>query len=213
MLMRRSVFTLLFVVSCFACFAQPKGYSSAKNVESFKTALAQSNATVQTISSDFLQTKNLSLLAEKIKSKGKFYFKKDNKVRIEYTSPFSYLLVMNNGQMMVKDEQKSSKINTRNSKMMQSVNRIIIDCMRGSVFQNPDFRVTVYENAQHYLLSLVPAADAMKKMFSQIDVYMSRKDFDVDRLTMTEQGGDFTNMEFTNTHHNAPLDEALFKIK
>lgn len=153
------------------------------------------------------------MLAEKIKSKGKFYFKKEDKVRIEYTSPFSYLLVMNGGQLLVKDEQKTSKINTKNSKAMQSVNRIMIDCMQGTVMQNKDFKATAYESASAYLLSLAPATDAMKKMFKQIDVYMGRKTLDVDRLTMTETGGDYTDMNFTNTQHNTALNDAIFKVK
>jgi outer membrane lipoprotein-sorting protein len=85
--------------------------------------------------------------------------------------------------------------------------------MRGTVFQNPDFKTLAYENANTYLLSLAPATPVMKKMFSKIDVYMSRKNFDVDHLTMTETGGDFTDMDFTNTQHNVSLNEALFKVK
>lgn len=196
-----------------AVWAQPKGYSSVKDIAAFQQAVAKGNGAKQTITSDFSQTKNMALLADKIKSKGKFYYKKEDKVRIEYTSPFSYLLVINGGQLMVKDEQKSSKINTRNSKMMQSVNRIMIDCMRGTVFNNPDFKVAVYGNDKSYLLSLTPATDAMKKMFSRIDVYMDRKGLDVHRLSMVEQGGDYTDMDFTNTKQNVPLNDALFKVK
>lgn len=196
-----------------AAMAQPKGYQPLKNITAFQQALSQANAAKNTIASDFVQVKNLSLLADKIKSKGKFYFKKEDKVRIEYTTPYYYLLVMNSGEIMVKDEQKSSRINTRNSKTMQSVNRIMLDCMRGTVFQNKDFKVSAFENAGGYLLSLMPATDAMKKMFKQIDVYMDRKSFDVDRLTMTETGGDFTDMDFSNTQHNTALNDALFKVK
>jgi len=211
--MRKLFIAILCGFMSVAAMAQPKGYQPLKNVPAFQQALAQANAAKQTIASDFVQVKNLSLLADKIKSKGKFYFKKEDKVRIEYTSPYYYLLVMNSGQIMVKDEQKSSRINTRNSKTMQSVNRVMIDCMRGTVFQNKDFKVAAYESASEYLLSLVPANDAMKKMFKQIDVYMDRKSFDVERLTMTETGGDFTDMDFTNTQHNTALNDALFKIK
>lgn len=206
----------LLLCCCFAAWqlsAQPKGYSSVKNVNAFQQSLAQANNVKQTIQSDFTQVKHLSLLADKIKSKGKFYFKKEDKVRIEYVDPFYYLLVMNAGQIMVKDEQKSSKVNTRNSKTMQSVNRIMIDCMRGTVFQNPDFKVSAYESASGYLLSLVPSNDAMKKMFKQIDVYMDKKNFDVSRLTMTETGGDYTDMDFMNTQHNVALNETMFKVK
>ncbi len=211
--MPRFFCTVLLAVLSAVAFAQPKGFQGVKNVTAFQQSLSQANAGKQTIASDFSQVKNLSLLQDKIKSKGKFYFKKEDKVRIEYTSPYTYLLVMNGGQLMVKDEQKSNKINTRNSKTMQSVNRIMIDCMRGTVFQNPDFKVASYENPQTYLLSLVPATDAMKKMFKQIDVYMDKKNFDVSRLTMTENGGDFTDMDFTNTQHNTALNESLFKVK
>ncbi|MGN6569749.1 MAG: outer-membrane lipoprotein carrier protein LolA, partial [Flavipsychrobacter sp.] len=105
-----------------------------------------------------------------------------------------------------------NKINTRNSKMMQSVNRIIIDCMRGSVFQNPDFKVTAYENGRDYLLSLSPVTEGMRKMFKQIDVYINKHNFDVNQLVMTEQGGDYTNMDFMNTKHNVSLNETLFRV-
>lgn len=193
--------------------AQPKGYKPLQQVAAFQQALAKSTAAVQTLQSDFVQVKHLSLLADKITSKGKFYYSKEDKVRIEYNNPFQYLVVMNAGQIMVKDEQKTSRINTRNSKTMQSVNKVMIDCMRGTVFSNADFKVTAFEGNSTYLLSMVPATEAMRKMFKQIDVYMSKTSFDVDRLSMTEQGGDFTDMDFTNTKHNVKLDEALFKVR
>lgn len=209
----RNLFTAILCTISVGVIAQPKGYISLKNVSAFQQAMSLNSTKVQTIASDFTQVKNMALLEEKIKSKGKFYYKREDKVRIEYTSPYSYLLVMNAGQVMVKDEQKTSKINTKNSKTMQSVNRIMIDCMRGTVFQNPDFKVTAYESSTGYLLNMVPVTDAMKKMFKQIDVYMDKKTMDVDRLTMTELGGDYTDMDFTNTKHNTALDEAIFKVK
>lgn len=208
---------LFYLLACLlfssAVFAQPKGFTPVKNAASFQASLAKANASVTTISSDLSQTKNMVLLSEKIKSKGKFYFMKEDKVRIEYTSPYSYLLVMNKGQILVKDEQKTSKVNTKNNKTMQSVNRIMMDCMRGTVLNNPDFKAMVYENSNDYLVSLMPQTADMKKLFQNIDVYLSKKGFDVTRLTMKENGGDLTDMYFTNTKHNATLNEALFKVK
>ncbi|HTN47064.1 MAG TPA: outer membrane lipoprotein carrier protein LolA [Flavipsychrobacter sp.] len=205
--------TLLFVTLATGAFAQPKGFTAIKNAAAFQTSLSKANSTVKTISSDFSQTKNMALLSEKIKSKGKFYFMKEDKVRIEYTSPYTYLLVMNKGQILVKDEQKTTKISTRNSKAMQSVNRIMMDCMRGTVLSNPDFKATVYENSGSYLVSLSPNTADMKKMFQDIEVYLSKGSFDVNRLVMKENGGDLTDMLFTNTLHNAALNESLFKVK
>jgi outer membrane lipoprotein-sorting protein len=211
--MNKLIVTFLLTVYSTIVFAQPAGFKEVKNVAAFQQELTKANISIQDIVSDFIQIKNMSLLAEKIKSKGKFYFKKEDKVRIEYTQPFTYLLVMNNGQVMVKDEQKTSKINTKNSKAMQSVNRIMIDCMRGTVLQNADFKVTVFDNSTQYLLSMVPVTDAMKKMFQQINVYLLKKNFNVDKLSMVELGGDFTDMNFVNAQHNTGLNESLFKVK
>lgn len=204
------VFALLITV---ASAAQPAGYKQYPNTEELQSKLATSNKSLVDISSSFKQVKHMSLLEEELQSSGKFYFKKNFKVRIEYTEPFHYLMVMNSGKMMVKDEQKSSTINTGNSKMMQSVNRIIVDCMSGNVFTNPDFKVKGYSNASKYLISLSPVSSEMKKMFDKIDVYLNKSDLKVTSMVMTEKGGDYTSMNFYNIKHNNSLNESLFKVK
>src|SRR5690348_7324919 len=96
-----NLFALLLLVNVLTCLAQPAGFNTVKNTQALKDALSKSNTTVQTISSDFTQVKNMALLKEKIKSKGKFYFKRDDKVRIEYIQPYSYLMIMNGSQMLI----------------------------------------------------------------------------------------------------------------
>jgi len=210
----RSLFvSFVFLLTAALAHAQPKGFTAVKDLGAFQQQLAKSTSGLQSLQSDFAQTKHMALLSDKIISKGVFYYRKEDKVRIEYTSPFRYLLVMNAGQILVKDEQKSTRINARTSKVMQSVNRVMIDCMRGSVFSNPDFNVSAYENAGSYLLAMSPANASMKGMFSQIEVYLSKGSLDVDRLNMTEQGGDNTQMDFKNSRRNLTLSDALFKVR
>ncbi len=211
--MNKIIVTAVFSLFPLVAWAQPKGYTSVKNTTTFETELSNANAGIRTINSDFSQTKNMALLAEKVKSKGKFYCMKEDKIRIEYTQPFSYILVMNKGQVLVKDEQKTSKVNTKNSKALQSVNRIMIDCMRGTILSNPDFKASVFESGNSYLIALIPSQAAMKNMFSGIDIYLTKKQFDVTRLVMKENGGDLTDMNFSNAQHNQPLNETLFKVK
>ena len=95
-------------------------------------------------------------------------------------------MVLNNGAMMVKDEQKKSNFNTHSNKMMQSINNIMIDCMSGNVYNNKEFTTQVLENTKEYLLSMTPATSLMKKMFSKIEVYISKTDFNVLRLSQTQ---------------------------
>jgi len=179
----------------------------------FRQSFAKATQQVQTIESEFTQVKELSMLAEKVNSKGKFYYKKDSKVRIEYTQPYFYLMVMNDGQVMVKDDQKKNTINAKNNKMMQSVNQVMLDCVRGTAFQNKDLQSTVYESSREYLLDLKPVNAALKNMMSAIQVYMDKNSFEVTRLVMAEKGGDKTTMTFLNRHNNKPLSDALFVVK
>lgn len=205
---------LIFLISVTSSYAQPgNGFVKVGDVSSFKSSLAKNYKNVNTLSSDFKQVKTVSLLDEEIVSKGKFYYGQQDKIRIEYLQPYKYLMVINNGQMLVKDEQKSNKINAKGSKVLQSVNQVMVDCMSGNVFQNKDFKVTAYMNKSNYLLYLVPVTTDMKKMFERIEVYLHNMNMDVDRLVMVEKGGDTTDMEFSNTKHNVSLNEGLFKVK
>jgi outer membrane lipoprotein-sorting protein len=135
-----SFFVMVGLVCSQLAIAQvPQGFKAMLAMQQLQQTLAKNAQQTQTISSSFKQTKHMKMMNEKMQSKGLFYYKQTDKIRIEYTQPFTYLLVMNAGQIMVKDENKSNKINTKNSKTMQSVNKVMMDCMRGTVFANKDF--------------------------------------------------------------------------
>ena len=204
---------LVFLLASMGSFAQKAGFSAISNTSSLEQVLKNNAAASSTISSDFSQVKNMKMLNDKVSSKGKFYFKKQDKVRIEYTSPFQYLLTMNGGMIAVKEGGKVSKINTRNSLAMQAVNRVMMDCMRGTVFTNKDFSVKAYGSSTQYLLVMTPITASVKGLFKTIDVYIEKKDTQVSQLVMTENGGDYTDMKFVNRKINTPLADALFSIR
>ncbi|WP_198666824.1 LolA family protein [Taibaiella helva] len=206
-----AAFSLATITSAQA--QTPAGFKTLASTAALQTSLAATARSTQSISSDFTQVKHMKMMNDKVSSRGKFYFRKEDKIRIEYQSPFQYLLVMNGGQIMVKDEQKSNKVNTRNSKTMQSVNRVMMDCMRGTVFTNKDFNVKAYDSKGQYLLQLSPVNNAMKGLFARIEVYLDKADNSVSKLVMSEQGGDFTEMTFSNKKTNTPLSDALFSVR
>jgi outer membrane lipoprotein-sorting protein len=50
-------------------------------------------------------------------------------------------------------------------------------------------------------------------MFSKIEVYLDKTDYNVVRLNMIENGGDNSMMTFTNRTMNKIMDDALFSTK
>ncbi|MEO6316897.1 MAG: outer membrane lipoprotein carrier protein LolA [Chitinophagaceae bacterium] len=212
--MHKLFFILLSVCIPFGWLqAQHAGYKPVANIAVFKEQFAAATRQTQSIKADFTQEKNLSMLSEKITSKGKFWFKKDNLVRMEYTQPFQYLVIINNNNVFVRDGQKENKISTKSNKLFQQINRMMVDCVQGTALANTDFKVSVFENAPAYLIELIPVVKGMKDYFKNINIVISKKDYAVNRLEMYEQSGDNTIISFLNKELNATIADALFTIK
>src|ERR1700712_3019988 len=156
-LMRKIVVALCFCIPVFLLQAQYSGYKSVADLAKFKEQFTAAAQRTQSIKADFTQEKSLSLLSEKISSKGKFWFKKSNLVRMEYNQPFQYLVIINNNDVFVKDGQKENRVSTKSNKLFQQINRMMVDCVQGTALNNADFNIRVFENTQSGLIELTPA--------------------------------------------------------
>lgn len=210
--MTKLISTLVFIAIFFSVNAQHAGYTTVKDTAAFKQQFTAASKQINTIKSDFEQEKNLSMLSEKIISKGKFWFKKDNMVRMEYTEPFQYLMILNNNNIYIKDGQKENKISANSNKVFKQVNKIVVDCVKGTAFSNTDFAVSVYESKQNYLIGLSPVAKTLKDIFKNINVIVDKKDYSVHTIEMDELSGDNTTINFINKEINTNLPDALFAL-
>ncbi|HEY9006245.1 outer membrane lipoprotein carrier protein LolA [Ohtaekwangia sp.] len=201
---------LLFISS--AAWAQYPGYKPVADLAAFKKQFAVESAKVQSITSDFTQNKELLALTETITSSGKFWFKRSNRVRIDYTKPFTYRMVMNGDKMLVKDDQKENRINVKSNKLFQQVNKIMIDCVQGTILDSKDFTTRVFENDKTYLLEMTPVAKTLKEFFQTIVLTVEKKDYSVRSIDMNEPAGDKTTITFSNKVLNALVADEVFAL-
>ncbi len=211
--MRRIIFILIVSAFSISLKAQYPGYSPVPDLGKFKTEFSAATQRTNSVKSDFVQEKNLAMLSEKITSKGKFWFKKESQVRMEYNQPYQYLMILNKDKVFVKDGQKENKISTKSNKMFQQINRIMIDCMQGTALNNPDFKTRAFESKTSSLIELAPTTKGMKELFKTINVIVDKKDFSVVSIEMYELSGDNTIIRFTNKELNAAIPDTLFAIK
>jgi outer membrane lipoprotein-sorting protein len=204
--------TLFSFVSSLAAYAQYPGYNSITDLTSFKKKFATESAKVLSITSDFKQDKTLTALTETITSSGKFRFKRNNKVRIEYVKPFAYLMIMNGDKILVRDNAKENTINVKSNKLFQQVNRIMIDCVQGTILNSKDFTTKVFENDKEYLLEMVPSSKALREFFQTIVLSVDRSDYSVKSIKMNEPTGDTTTISFMNKKLNEPVSDAVFAL-
>ena len=211
--MRRIQLLMMLLAGVISVQAQYPGFKPVEDLNKFKQIFSTAAKNTQTIKSDFVQEKSLSMLSEKIVSNGKFWFRKNNQVRMEYTKPFQYLMIINENNIYVKDGQKENKISTRSNKLFQQINKITMDCIQGTVFNNPEYKINAFENNQNFLIELTPTAKALREFFKNINIFVSKKDYSVMKLELMEQSGDKTIITYLNKELNTNLPDALFAIK
>ena len=192
------------------CLSQPAGFKPIDNPTEFKSKFAAEGKKISAIRCRFVQEKNLSLLEEKIISEGNFWYKRDKKVRLEYQKPFRYLMMLSGEQMVIRDEQKESRLSTHSSKLFQQINRIIMDCVSGSILENKDFTSRVFQNDKMFLLLMTPTSRTLKDFFQAIHVSVDKKNWTVVGITLEEPGGDTTAIRFSHQVFNEKLDDSLF---
>jgi outer membrane lipoprotein-sorting protein len=185
-----------------------------KNPQIFKQKLAEATRNTSSIESSFTQEKCMSVLSEKIQSKGKFYFRKKNMLRWEYTYPYSYILILNNGKILVKDEEKESHYDAASNKVFAEINTILLGCTQGTILNDDKkFRSSYYETAGNYFVKLLPKNKQLSDIISEIQIYFDKHDLSVTRLVMNEQSGDYTAIDFFAKRMNAIIPDEKFSVQ
>ena len=197
---------------CYWTFVSYPGYKPVQDVDDFRKKFTVVAAAVKDIKADFTQKKTLVALTETITSKGTLWFKQTDKVRMDYTTPFVYKMIINGDNMLVKDAQKETRMSARSNKLLQQVNRIMIDCMQGSLLESKDFSNRVFENESYYLLELTPTSKNLQQFFSTIVITVEKKDNSPQIIELNESGGDKTMISLSNKKVNMALPDEVFSF-
>lgn len=182
-------------------------------IETLKIKVKEISLSTKTIASDFKQIKEMQMLNETITSNGKFYFKKEKNLRWEYSTPFSYVIIIRNDQIFIRDENKVNQFNLKSNKVFLEVNRIILGSIQGTLLNDEqNFRTVYFVNPTHYIARLKTLNSKLSASLSEINIYFDRKDYSVSRIELMEPGGDKTLISFFNKSINKPIDDQKFLV-
>ncbi len=211
--MKKHILLLTFLIP-ITLFAQvPKGFTPVKDTLGFKQKMETQSKLVNSIESDFTQEKYLSVMSEKIISKGHFCFKKINMLRWEYNDPYKYIICINKDKMFIKDNGKVTKYDINSNKMFKSINEMMMNTVQGNLLNNKDYKAKYYESDKQYLLELSPLQKGAKDFLKVIQLYIDKSDYAVVKVKMIEPSEDYTSIDFTNRKNNEPIADEKFIIK
>lgn len=205
---RLSVFLMtLCMVSSFV-FAQQK-VDEAK----VKQQINDVASSMKTMQCDFVQTKYLKMLNDKMVSKGKMYYQQSNKLRWEYTSPYTYTFVLNASKILISKGKRNDVINVNQSKIFKEIARIMMNSVVGKCLTDTkDFKVNIVSTATEYVATLYPQQKQMQQMFQKIILHFNRQKSIVSTVELIEKKGDRTIIELKNVKTNAPINAKMFTV-
>lgn len=187
-------------------------FIAMKDTVGFKLKIGEMAKITLTTESDFVQEKSLSVLSEKIISKGHFLFKKENQLRWEYTDPFPYTIVINKDKVTIKDDEKISHYDMNSNKVFKRINDIMINSVQGNITNNKDYRIVFLENIQFFLVEMTPLKKEGKDFLKTINLYFERDGYYVSKVKLIENSGDYTLIEFVNHKKNESIPDTRFTL-
>lgn len=191
----------------------PKGFSELEDVTFFKNSLRKTSDQTQSINSDFVQEKHLTMMEEVLISHGRFLFKKENKVRWEYLDPIVYAIIINQNKFTINNDGKITEFDTESNKLFKEINNMIVMAIRGNFVDNPDFSASFFQNKGTYLAVLKPQNELLENILIRIEIYFSKSEMAVSEVKFIEPGDDFTKISFVNRQTNVEIKYEQFDAR
>lgn len=189
------------------------GYSQKAMTEAesrdFLSQLAKDSKKIQTLQTDFTQTKKVKLLSKPIVSLGKMNFQAPNMLSWQYTSPHHQGFVFKENKIYVREKGKKYSVDTQN-KMFEKLSQLIVGSVSGHIFSNSDFQASFFQEGNMKIVRLVPKPRQLQRFVKQVEIYFKNQNMTASKVIMTEKTGDTTEIEFSNTQQNITLPASVF---
>lgn len=206
--MKRVLFFLMALCLCLLNLSAQK-VNEAKVKQQINAVASK----MKTMQCDFVQTKYLKMLNDKMVSRGKMYYQQSNKLRWEYTYPYTYTFVLNGSRVLISKGKRNDVINVNQSKFFKEIARIMMNSVVGKCLtDSKDFKVSLTEASAEYVATLYPQQKQMKQMFQKIILHFNKQNSTVSKVELIEKKGDRTIIELKNVKSNAPINAKVFGI-
>jgi outer membrane lipoprotein-sorting protein len=164
---------------------------------------------VDSVQADFIQEKQLPILARPIFSKGQFVFQAPGSLRWEYFSPIRTVLLMHDGHTRKFIQHDGDFVEEQGMGVdsMQIVLQEITGWLDGEITDTATFQVQSKEDDR---IVLTPREAALAKIISRIELKLLGKSGLMESVTLYEGPGSLTKMVFSNGLLNTKIAATRF---
>ena len=179
--------------------------------EQIKQKVNQTASAMKTMQCDFVQTKHLKMLNNDFVSHGKMYYQQSNKLRWEYTSPYSYTFILNNDKVLLKNKQRNDLIDVKQNKLFREIVRIMMSSVVGNCLaDDKNYKVSIATIGNEWVATLLPQRKDMKQMFQKLVLHFHAKKSVVNTVELYDKNGEKTIIELKNIRINETIHPHMF---
>ena len=176
--------------------------------------ISQIASSMKTMQCDFIQTKHLKMLNDEMVSKGRMYYQQGNRLRWEYTSPYTYTFIINDDKVLLKNSQRNDVIDVNKNKLFKEIARIMMNSVVGNCLNDEkSFKSSLSVSGGAWVATLLPQRKDMKQMFQKIVLHFSPKQAMVTQVELIEKNGDRTIIDLKNIRTNEAISTNIFTIR
>jgi outer membrane lipoprotein-sorting protein len=208
---RLRILVACLTLAAVPAFAAGETASPAGQAALF-SSLERTAGGVQTLSSDFVQEKHLSIFKTVLSSKGRFYFAKPDRLRWELTAPVAsgFVLKGDRGRRWHERTGRTESFQISQEPVMKLVSDQLFAWARADFgWLKSEYRISVLSQAP-VALKLEPRSAVTAGFLNHLLINFSADGRYVKSVEVHEKDGDFTRIRFVNTAVNKPLQADLF---
>lgn len=189
--------------------------SARQRLEALVENMQAAAAERETMSAEFTQTKDSSLLIEPSVARGTFSYRAPDSVRWEYRSPHAMTLLIRDGIALTWYRDLGTAERYEVGRQSQRV----LEYLSASSSINgliQYFRVTMkaeVEEGEPYWLHLNPRYSRIAKRLDEVELWIHPETYLPVRLRYAEPGGDVTEYSFSDYEVNAEIPASTFEVE
>ena len=200
---------LVFLSPCLPMMGQTK--LTAEQQKQIVEKIDKASSAMKTMQCDFTQTKRMKMLSKDMQSKGVMYFKRPDKLRWQYTSPYDYTFIMNGDKVQIKSMKSTKNIDVQQNKMFRQITNIILSSITGGTLRtSADYTVELWQQDKSYFVKLYPKKKELKQLYQYLEIWFDPALTKVSTVKMMEKTGDMTIVNLLNTKYGVTINEKMF---
>ncbi len=204
--MTKSILFILFF-SFFLLFASVE--AQPLSVDEVVQRIRGTREKTKDFSADLLQEKKISLLKEKVVSKGRIRFKSPDRILIEFFHPEPSQMLYDGQTFLLyfKEEKMAERYQVQGNPAVEKYLLFTKD-----PFQEKLAQWRILEDKESFIvLEVLPKVK--DPFFVKTRMWVSKKDWMITGMEMVEKNGDTTTLRYSNVRINTGLLDSDFQIR